>query len=89
MQTPAGYFKDRLLGYARQLRFPKLFAITVLLFLTDLFIPDFIPFADELLLGLVAMILASVKQRRRDSLEAVHPAEAPRLTGASDGNVVE
>jgi hypothetical protein len=80
MQTPAGHFKDRLLGFARRLRFPKLLAITAALFLADLFIPDFIPFADELLLGLLAMILASVKQRRRDSLEAEHADRAPRMT---------
>jgi hypothetical protein len=80
MKTPAGHFKDRLLGYARRLRFPKLLAITAALFLVDLFIPDIIPFADELLLGLVTMILASIKQRRRDSVEAARADQAPRVT---------
>ncbi len=79
MPTPAGNLKDRLLGYARRLRFPKLLAITAALFLVDLFIPDFIPFADELLLGLVTMILASIKQRRRDSVEAARANQAPRV----------
>jgi hypothetical protein len=84
MKTPAGHFKDRLLGYARRLRFPKLLAITAALFFVDLFIPDFIPFADELLLGLVTMILASIKQRRRDSVEASRADEAPRLAAPQE-----
>ena len=41
------------------MRFPTLFAIAGALFLLDLLIPDFIPFADELLLGLVTLMLAS------------------------------
>ena len=77
MQTPAGHVKDRLLRSARRLRFPKLLAVTVILFLADLCIPDFIPFADELLLGLLAIILASIKQRRRDTLEAARTPQAP------------
>ena len=77
MQTPAGHVKDRLLRSARRLRFPKLLAVTVVLFLADLCIPDVIPFADELLLGLLAIILASVKQRRRDSLESARSDQAP------------
>ena len=84
MQTPAGHFKDRLLGYARRLRFPKLLAITVVLFLADLVIPDLIPFVDELLLGLVALILASIKQRRRDSLESARADQTPRITATPE-----
>ena len=38
--------------FAAKLRFPTLFLITAGLFLLDLVIPDVIPFADELLLGL-------------------------------------
>jgi hypothetical protein len=34
------------------------------LFLVDLVIPDMIPFADELLLGLLALLFASLKRRR-------------------------
>jgi hypothetical protein len=82
MQTPAGYFKERLLGYAKRLRFPRLLAATATLFVIDLVVPDIIPFADEVLLGLVTMVLASLKQRRRDSVAT--PAAAPdreRLPG--------
>jgi Family of unknown function (DUF6116) len=51
------------LQFAAGLRFPTLFAITGALFLLDLLIPDFIPFADELLLGLATLVLASWKRR--------------------------
>jgi hypothetical protein len=47
------------LAYAARLRFPTLFKITVGLFLFDLFIPDMIPFIDEILLGLGALILSN------------------------------
>jgi hypothetical protein len=54
------------LRFAAGLRFPTLFAIAAALFLLDLVIPDFIPFADELLLGLVTLMLGTLK-RRKDS----------------------
>jgi hypothetical protein len=47
------------LAYASQLRFPTLFKITLGVFLLDLLVPDFIPFADEILLGLGALILSN------------------------------
>ena len=50
------------LQFAARLRFPTLFAITGALFLLDVLIPDFIPFADELLLGLATLMLASFKR---------------------------
>lgn len=53
-----------LLRFASGLRFPYLFAVAAALFLLDLLIPDLIPFADELLLGLVTLILASIRRRR-------------------------
>jgi hypothetical protein len=34
------------------------------LFVADVIVPDFIPFADELLLGLGALLLANWKQRK-------------------------
>jgi len=50
--------------YAGRLRFPKLLAVTVVLFAVDLAVPDVIPFADEILLGLAAVVLASLRTRR-------------------------
>ena len=47
------------LAFAARLRFPTLFWVTLAIFLLDLVIPDLIPFADEVLLGLGAMILSN------------------------------
>jgi hypothetical protein len=49
--------------FASKLRFPTLFLITAGLFLVDLAVPDAIPFADELLLGLGALLLGSLRRR--------------------------
>lgn len=40
------------LQWARRLRYPTLFKLTAGLFVLTLFIPDPIPFVDELVLGL-------------------------------------
>jgi hypothetical protein len=55
---------NTLLRFAANLRFPTLFAIAGGLFLLDLIVPDLIPLADELLLGLLTLLLASIKRRR-------------------------
>lgn len=52
-----------LLGYFARLRFPTLLGLTAILFLANLVVPDFIPFADEILLGLVTLVLANWKKR--------------------------
>ena len=53
-----------LIAYLARLRFPALFAITTILFILDFFIPDVIPFVDEILLGLGAALLGSWKKRK-------------------------
>lgn len=45
------------------LSFPRLFLLAATLFFLDLLIPDFIPFADELLLGLGTLLLARWKKK--------------------------
>ena len=52
-------------AFADQLKFKNLFLIVIGLFTLDLFIPDFIPFIDELILGLLAIILANWKSERK------------------------
>ncbi|MEO6173080.1 MAG: DUF6116 family protein [Arenimonas sp.] len=52
-----------ILGYASRLRFPTLFLVIAGLFVFDLIIPDFIPFLDEIMLGLSTVLLASWKNR--------------------------
>jgi hypothetical protein len=53
--------------FASRLRYPHLFMLTAALFVLDLVIPDVIPFADELLLGLGTLLLAGLKTRRDPS----------------------
>jgi len=60
---PQGMILNRLMQFAAGLRFPKLLAMTAALFVLDLIIPDMIPFADEILLGLLSLLLASLKKR--------------------------
>jgi Family of unknown function (DUF6116) len=52
-----------ILRYVQRLRFPQLFALTAALFLLDLLVPDVIPMIDELLLGLVTVMLGSWRRR--------------------------
>ncbi|NKB36502.1 MAG: hypothetical protein GKR93_04930 [Gammaproteobacteria bacterium] len=54
------------LSYANKLKFRNLFFIVVSLFITDLLIPDFIPLIDEIILGLLAIVLANWKEERRN-----------------------
>ena len=63
------------LGFLGRLSYPRLFVITATLFVIDLVIPDFIPLADEILLGLGSLLLANFKSRK---------APDPRA-----GNVIE
>lgn len=63
------------LGFLGRLSYPRLFLITATLFVIDLIVPDFIPLADEILLGLGSLLLANFKTRK--------------ATGQSAGNVIE
>jgi hypothetical protein len=58
------FIKGRLMQYASRLRFPKLFAVAGLVFIVDLFFPDTIPFADEILLGLITLLLGGLKKSK-------------------------
>lgn len=66
MKTPGFSPIAWLLAFAARLRFPQLFLLTCALFLLDLAIPDAVPFADELLLGLVTALLGSVRKKKLD-----------------------
>lgn len=58
---------------ASRLRFPTLFILVGLLFLVDLLVPDFIPFVDEIILGIVTVILGLMREKRREP--EAEPAE--------------
>jgi hypothetical protein len=55
--------KSTLIGWLEGLRFPVLLVVTLVLFVVNVFVPDVLPFVDEILLGLVAIILARLKRR--------------------------
>lgn len=60
------------------LRYPQLFLLTAALFAVDLVVPDMIPLADELLLGLLTLLLARIKDRRGGDGEPVVKDVTPR-----------
>jgi hypothetical protein len=53
--------------FAVGLRYPQLFLLTAALFALDLLVPDAVPFADELLLGLGTLLLASLRRRKESA----------------------
>lgn len=55
--------KARVLGYLESLRFPWLLLVTVALFLLNVLIPDVLPFVDEILLALVAVVFGRLKRK--------------------------
>jgi hypothetical protein len=61
--------------WAAGLRFPQLMVVTLILLAIDLVIPDMIPFADEALLALLALLLGSLKERRPSEEGAEKPKE--------------
>lgn len=62
-----------ILRWASRLRFPYLFLLTLVLFVLNLFIPDVLPFADEVIMGLVAALLGSL--RKKPQADAVQTPE--------------
>ena len=57
------------LGFANKLKFKNLFIFVIALFALDLIVPDFIPLIDEIILGLLAIILANWKKERHPEQE--------------------
>jgi len=60
---------EAFLKNANQLKFRNLFYLVTGLFLIDLLVPDFIPFIDEIILGLFAILLANWKKERNQDKE--------------------
>lgn len=52
--------------FTANLRYPQLFLLTATLFVVDLAVPDMVPFVDEILLGLLTLLLARLRDRRSD-----------------------
>jgi len=56
--------------WAKTLRYPTLFKLTAALFLLNVLIPDPLPFIDEIVMGLVTMIIASRKKSVAENEDA-------------------
>lgn len=59
-------------GFLSGLKSPWLFTLFFLLFLVDLLVPDPIPFVDEILLGVLSLILG---QRKKPTATPGKPPE--------------
>ncbi len=59
-----------LLRFLGRLRFPWLFALTAVLFLVDVLVPDLLPWADEILLGALTLLFGAWRQRRHERADA-------------------
>ena len=66
-----------LTAFLLRLRFPYLFAIALGLFVLNLIVPDPIPFLDELMLGLLAAVLASLRTGRQSRAAPQATAQDP------------
>jgi hypothetical protein len=72
-EAPRGTISNAVGTFASKLRFPQLFTFMLVVFLVDLVVPDMIPFADEILFGLLTVLLGSLK--REDGGDAGRPVE--------------
>lgn len=73
-----------LLGFLGRLSFPRLFLIAAALWAADMVVPDFIPFIDELLLGIGTLLLASFR-KRKDAVPPEAPPAKPPIEGQRSG----
>jgi len=64
-----------ILRWLGKLSYPRLFLLTAVLFVVDIVVPDVVPFADELLLGLGTLLLANWKRRKDPAADARPPIE--------------
>lgn len=71
-----------IVAFFARMRFPVLFVVTALAFVADLLVPDLVPFADEIALGLLAALLAAWRKKRSDD-EPDDSAGGPPDRGSS------
>lgn len=65
-----------ILGFLSRLSFPRLFLLAAALWAVDMVVPDFIPFIDELLLGIATLLLASFRKAKAPEVDSAKPAQA-------------
>ncbi|MFC7300966.1 DUF6116 family protein [Cognatiluteimonas weifangensis] len=66
------------LRWFARLSYPRLFLLGAGLFVADVLVPDLIPFADELLLGLGTLLLANRKRRKPGAPAGPGDGASPR-----------
>lgn len=81
--NPAGTPRQVVEKVATKLKFPQAFGVFLALFLLDLLIPDLIPFADEILLGLAAALFGMW----RETSGPARPSAPPLATKPPEKNV--
>jgi len=62
-RIPAG-LRAWLIKKASTLKYPTLFKLFLVLFGIDVLVPDMIPFADEILLGLLTLMFGSIRNKQ-------------------------
>ena len=67
MSMPRATVVSPLLSFAERLRFPRLALLTATVFVVDLIVPDLVPFIDEIILGLLTLMLTRWKKRSVDT----------------------
>ncbi len=79
---PVALLIERLLP---RVKYPWLFLILAALFLTDLVVPDFLPFIDEVMLGLLTVLVGAWKTRREAPEEPLPPLDVTERGSDGDG----
>jgi len=76
-QTRTSFFAS--LASRLNLRFPALFSLLAIITLADVFIPDFVPFVDEIGLALLTLLLGAWKRRTgpQPASDLEHPPSPP------------
>lgn len=68
-----------ILGFLSRLSFPRLFVLAAALWGLDMLVPDFIPFVDELLLGIGTLLLANLRKKTPEPQPEKPPIEGERV----------
>ena len=55
--------RELIIRFASRLRFPWLFALTALLLVIDLLVPDPVPLLDEIVLALLTLLFGMCRRR--------------------------
>ncbi|MFW5926725.1 MAG: DUF6116 family protein [Wenzhouxiangella sp.] len=66
----AGKVLAPLRRFLERRRFPTLFVVLAALFAVNLFVPDPLPFVDELIMLVVAVIVGAFRRRRGEDRES-------------------